>query len=351
MVLLFRQLYDNVSSTYTYVLADESTREAVVIDPVFELHARDLALVRELELKVKFVLDTHCHADHVTGAWLLKQATGCSVVLSKVYGAQNVDRPVAEGDEIAFGAHRLRVLSTAGHTDGCLSFVLGDQSMVFTGDCLMIRGAGRTDFQQGSAHKMFQSIHAKLFALPEGCLVYPAHDYDGRSVSTICEEKKFNTRIGGNANEKDFTGYMNNLHLPHPKKIALALPANLRSGKPEDGLYPAQALWGSVERTYDGIAQVSADWLALHRAEVTILDVRDPEEWTGVLPSLEGALRIPLSDLTAKMTELPKAKPIVTVCRSGKRSAQATVLLEKNGFKDVASVKDGMMAWQRLYPD
>ncbi|MBP9865232.1 MAG: MBL fold metallo-hydrolase, partial [Candidatus Omnitrophica bacterium] len=339
-----------VSSTYTYVLADESTHEAVVIDPVFELHARDLALVRELELKVKFILDTHCHADHVTGAWLLKQATGGTVVLSKVYGAQNVDRSVAEGDRIAFGAQSLNVLSTAGHTDGCLSFVLGDQSMVFTGDCLMIRGAGRTDFQQGSAHKMFQSIHTKLFALPEACRVYPAHDYDGRSVSTIGEEKRFNTRIGGAANEKDFTGYMNNLHLPHPKKIALALPANLRSGKPEDGLYPAQASWGPVERTYDGIAQVSADWAALHRAEVTLLDVRDPEEWTGELPAIEGALKIPLSDLTAKLTELSPAKPIVTVCRSGKRSAQAVVLLTKAGFEKSASVKDGLLAWRSLFP-
>jgi len=350
MGLLFRQLYDNVSSTYTYVLADEKTREAVVIDPVYELHVRDLALVRELGLKVKFVLDTHCHADHVTGAWLLKQTTGCEIVLSRVYGAQNVDHPVEEGGEIAFGAQRLKVLSTAGHTDGCLSFVLADESMVFTGDCLMIRGAGRTDFQQGSAHKMFQSIHTKLFALPEACLVYPAHDYDGRSVSTIGEEKKFNTRIGGSANEKDFTGYMNNLNLPHPKKIAVALPANLCSGKPEDGLYPVQASWGPVERTYDGIAQVPADWAALHRAEVTLLDVRDPEEWAGELPALEGSLKIPLSELTAKLTELSHTKPVVTVCRSGKRSAQAVVLLNKAGFEKAASIKDGLLAWRSLFP-
>lgn len=350
MGLLFRQLYDNVSSTYTYILADEFSRDTVIIDPVYELHARDLALVRELSLRVKYVLDTHCHADHVTGAWLMRQATGCKVVLSKVYGAENVDWPVDEGDGIAFGSERLQVLSTAGHTDGCLSFVLADRTMVFTGDCLMIRGAGRTDFQQGSPHKMFDSIRTKLFALPDACLVYPAHDYDGRSVSTIGEEKIFNTRLGGAANEDDFVGFMNNLHLPHPKKLAIALPANMRGGKPEDGVYPALASWGPVEKTYDGIFQISAEWLSLHLADVTVIDVRHPQEWTSDLPALDGALRISLDDLLNQAPSLSKTKPIVTVCRSGKRSAQAAVLLEKAGFPQVTSLKEGMLAWRRLVP-
>ena len=261
MDFLFRQLYDNVSSTYTYILADAQSREAVIIDPVFELHRRDLALIRELGLKLKYAMDTHCHADHVTGSWLMKKAAGCQIVLSKKYDATQVDKPVDENDVISFGRIRLQVWETPGHTDGCLTYVTDDKRMAFTGDCLMIRGAGRTDFQQGDAHKMYRSIHDKLFALPDECLVYPAHDYDGRSVSTIGEEKAFNTRIGGAASEQDFVGYMKNLGLPHPKKIAIALPANMRSGMPENGVYPEAAAWGPVEETYDGILQITAAWV------------------------------------------------------------------------------------------
>lgn len=347
MELIFRQLYDNVSSTYTYLLADAVAREAVIIDPVFELHRRDLALIRELGLTLKYSIDTHCHADHVTGSWLLKQAAGCRIVLSKKYGASNVDVPVDEGDVIAFGQGRLEVWATPGHTDGCLSYVAGDKRMAFTGDCLMIRGAGRTDFQQGDAHKMYRSIHDRLFTLPDACLVYPAHDYDGRCVSTIGEEKKFNTRIGGGASEKDFVGYMKNLGLPHPKKIAIALPANLRSGMPENGVCPQAAAWGPVEETYDGILQISADWVESHLAEVTVLDVRDADEIAADGGGVPGAISIPIGELTSRLGELPKSKPIVTVCRSGRRSAQATVILKKNGYADAANLKGGMIEWSR----
>lgn len=349
MSLLFRQLYDQISSTYTYFLADEESREAVIIDPVFELHARDLALVRELGLQIQFVVDTHCHADHVTGAWLMKQATGCQIGLSKVYGAQNVDLELEEGAEIRFGGRKLKVLSTAGHTDGCLTLVLDDQSMAFTGDCLMIRSAGRTDFQQGSAVKMFHSIRDKIFALPNACLIYPAHDYDGREVSTVAEEKQHNTRIGGNASENDFIGLMKNLNLPHPKKIDIALPANLRCGKPEDGIYPELADWAPVEQTYDGVFQVAPEWLAGHLHDVTVVDVRDPEEWQSETPSIPGALRISLGELIARVNDLPPNKPVVTVCRAGKRSAQAVTLLKRNGVAQAANLKDGLLAWNTFY--
>lgn len=346
MKTVFRQLYDNVSSTYTYLLADADTREAVIIDPVFELHHRDLALVKELGLKLKYAADTHCHADHVTGAWLLKKATGCSIVLSKKYKATMVDLPVDEGDALVFGGLRLDVWATPGHTDGCLSYVTADKQMAFTGDCLMIRGAGRTDFQQGDAQKMYRSIHDKLFALPGGCLVYPAHDYDGRSVSTIAEEKEFNTRIGGGASEKDFVGYMKNLGLPHPKKIAIALPANMRSGMPESGVYPETASWGPVEETYDGILQISAAWVENHLGDVTVLDVREADEIASDAASIRGAVAIPIGELASRLNEIPRSRPIVTVCRSGKRSAQATVILRKNGFSEVANLKGGMMEWR-----
>lgn len=350
MKALFRQLYDNVSSTYTYILADIKSRDAVIIDPVFELHHRDLALLRELGLKLKYALDTHCHADHATGAWLMKKATNCQIVLSKRYEAENVDVPVDDGDEIHFGKQVLRVLATPGHTDGCLTYVLVDQSMAFTGDCLMIRSAGRTDFQQGNPSRMYESIRQKLFKLPGSCLVYPAHDYDGRCVSTIEEEKTYNARIGGNANERDFVGYMKNLNLPHPKKIDIAVPANMRCGRPVDDHYPKPAEWGPVEQNYEGVLQISPDWVADHLSEITIIDVRDQEEYALDKAIIKDAINIPLDDLMGRVKEIPANKPIVTLCRSGKRSAQATVLLKKSGIRDVANLKGGMIAWHHQFP-
>jgi glyoxylase-like metal-dependent hydrolase (beta-lactamase superfamily II)/rhodanese-related sulfurtransferase len=348
MMPIFRQLYDQVSSTYTYFLADPKTLEAVVIDLVFELHHRDLALVKELGLRLKYVLDTHCHADHVTGAWLFKQATGAQIVLSKRYGAEGVDLPVDEGDQIRFGGEHLDVRATPGHTAGCLTYVMADRRMAFTGDCLMIRSAGRTDFQQGNARRMFASIHKQLFTLPDACLIYPAHDYDGRCVSTVREEKLYNTRIGGAASETDFVGLMENLGLAHPKKIDIALPANMRCGKPEDGIYSEVAVWGPVEKTYDGVLQISADWVATHLDRVTLIDVREPGELTDANGVIKGARNIPIGRLALMAHEISKEKPVVTVCQSGKRSAQATVILQKHGFQDVANLKDGMIAWLGL---
>ncbi|MBL8606246.1 MAG: MBL fold metallo-hydrolase, partial [Myxococcales bacterium] len=230
--MLFRQLFDQVSSTYTYLLADEASGHAVLVDPVFEQHARDAALIRELSLTLVCTLDTHCHADHVTGAWLMKAAFGSKIGLSKRYGAQNVDLPLAHGDVVRFGARSLEVRATPGHTSGCLAYVLDDRSMVFTGDALLVRGAGRTDFQEGDAGLLYRSIHAELFSLPDGCAVWPGHDYEGRTSTTIGEERRHNPRIGGGAREEDFVRYMSNLALPHPKQIAVALPANLRAGQP-----------------------------------------------------------------------------------------------------------------------
>src|SRR5262249_32266738 len=155
----------------------ERTRRAILLDCVFEKHARDLALVRELELELVAVLDTHCHADHVTGAWLMHAALGCRVGLAGVYGARHVDLPLSHGEIVRFGDEALEVRATPGHTDGCLSFVGAEQRLVFTGDALLVRGAGRTDFQQGSAHTLFRSIREQLFTLPDAYTVYPAHDY------------------------------------------------------------------------------------------------------------------------------------------------------------------------------
>lgn len=219
--ILFKQLFDECYSTFTYLLADPESREAVIIDAVYEKYTRDLALIQELDLKLLACLETHCHADHVTAAWLFKNSQECQIVASAHSGIEVLDQQVGAGDTIQFGRFHLKVIATPGHTGGCVSFLLDDQTMVFTGDSLLIRGCGRTDFQQGSASHLYQSITEGLFSLPGDCLVYPAHDYAGRTASSIGEEKQFNPRIGGHANENDFVGYMENMQLPHPKSWIL----------------------------------------------------------------------------------------------------------------------------------
>jgi sulfur dioxygenase len=346
--MLFRQMFDHGSSTYTYLLADEKTREAVLIDPVFEQHTRDAALLRELGLTLRFTLDTHCHADHVTGAWLMKEALGSRIGLSSRYGAAHVDVPLEPRAELRFGAEQLEVRATPGHTDGCVSFVTADQTAVFTGDALLVRGAGRTDFQGGSAHTLFCSIREQLFTLPDTCVVYPGHDYDGRTSSTIGEEKVHNPRIGGGAREEDFVGYMQNLGLPHPKQIALAVPANMRCGEPETRTVLGAPDWGPVVTTYAGILEIAPEWVARHRDAVSILDVRGPAEHVGELGHLDGARLIPLDELRARASELTDERPVVVVCQTGKRSAMATVILRKAGLTRVANLAGGMVRWRDL---
>lgn len=346
--MIFRQLFDSNSSTYTYLLGCDDTREAVIIDPVFEQHARDTALIRELDLNVRYALDTHCHADHVTGAWLMREALGAQVVLSGRYKAENVDIPVDHGDVLAFGNCSLAVRATPGHTSGCVIYISNDESMAFTGDCLMIRGAGRTDFQAGDAHIMWRSIHEQIFTLPDDCLIYPGHDYHGRAVSSVLEEKKFNPRIGGEAREEDFAGYMENMGLPHPKQIAIALPANMKSGRPADDSVPGEADWGPVTITFAGIPETRPDWVARHLDELFVLDVRNPGEFEGELGHVEGAHLIPLDELRERLQEIPQDRPVVAVCQSGKRSAMAVEILLKAGYEQVANVAGGLIQWSRL---
>lgn len=225
---IFRQLFEAESSTYTYLLADTDTREAVLIDPVLETVDRDLKLITELGLTLKVALNTHCHADHITGTGLLKKNMfGLKSAISKHSGAA-ADIQLSEGDRITFGKHYVMVLETPGHTDGCVTYVTEDQSMAFTGDALLIRGCGRTDFQQGCPKKLYESIHKKIFTLPGSCFIYPAHDYKGQTVSTVNEEKKFNPRLTKSLDE--FVKIMNNLNLPKPKKIDISVPANLVCG-------------------------------------------------------------------------------------------------------------------------
>jgi glyoxylase-like metal-dependent hydrolase (beta-lactamase superfamily II) len=231
--LIFRQLFDSQSSTYTYLLADEHSREALIIDPVFENLRREIALIEELCVTPRYTLETHVHADHVTGAWLLREKLGAQIALSKLSGAEGADVYLTHGDRVPFGKRYLEARATPGHTDGCMTYVLDDRSAAFTGDTLLIRGCGRTDFQDGCPHKLFHSVREQIFSLPGSCLIYPAHDYSGSTVSSVAEETEHNPRLGLRIREDDFCGLMDNLGLPHPKKMEIAVPANLKCGKPE----------------------------------------------------------------------------------------------------------------------
>ncbi|KAI4903083.1 hypothetical protein NFI96_000972 [Prochilodus magdalenae] len=219
-----RRLFESESSTYTYLLADTESKEAVLIDPVLETVDRDLKLIDELGLKLKVAANTHCHADHITGSGLLKQKVfGLKSAIS-IHSGASADIMLNEGDQIRFGKHSLTVRETPGHTDGCVTYVTGDQLMAFTGDALLIRGCGRTDFQQGCSRKLYQSVHQKIFTLPGPCLIYPAHDYKGQTASTVDEEKKFNPRLTKPVEE--FVKIMENLNLPKPAKIDWAVGVN-----------------------------------------------------------------------------------------------------------------------------
>jgi sulfur dioxygenase len=345
--MLFRQLFDPQSGTYTYLLADTQVGEAVLIDPVYEQAQRDAALVSELGFTLLYTLETHIHADHVTGSWLLRKSTGSKIALSADGGAGGVDWPLGSGDKIKFGERYLTVRATPGHTAGCVTFVLDTEEMAFTGDCLLIRGCGRTDFQGGDAGRMYQSIHTQIFTLPEDCLLYPGHDYRGLTVTSVAEEKAFNPRLGGQLSQSDFVGFMDNLGLDHPKKMDIAVPANLQCGRPEnDDIPESEPTWADLTYTFAGIWEVQPLWLEEHLTATQILDVREADEFEGPLGRIQGAKLIPLGDLAQRAEELDKEQPIVAICRAGGRSAQATVILRRAGFSKIANLAGGMLRWR-----
>lgn len=229
----FKQLFDEESSTYTYLLWDQTTKDAVLVDPVDVQVDRDLKEVRDLGLKLSAGVNTHAHADHITGTHLLRQKVdGLQSMIAEASGAK-ADVHLRPGDRIVFGRRSLEARSTPGHTDGCMSYVADDKSFVLTGDALLIQGCGRTDFQGGSSEKLYRSVHTQLFTLPDATVVYPAHDYKGRRSSTIGDEKATNPRLGGGKTLEEYVEIMANLNLPNPKKIDVAVPANMRCGAPD----------------------------------------------------------------------------------------------------------------------
>lgn len=345
--MLFRPLFDPESSTYTYLLADEATREAVIIDPVLEQLDRDLAVIHELGLTLKWALDTHVHADHVTALGLLRERTGCKAALSERSGTGWPDVLLRHGLRVEFGSRSLEVRETPGHTNGCLSYVLDDQSKVFTGDALLIRGCGRTDFQQGDANALYRSIHEQIFTLPDSCEVYPGHDYKGRLVSTVGEEKRLNPRLGGGKTAEQFVEIMKNLQLAYPKKINIAVPANLHGGVAgghADPELPVTEPWAPIEVSAAGVPEVSIEWVKSQPKGVRLVDVREPNEFDGPLGHIANSELVPLATVPTAVGGWDREAPVALICRSGGRSGKAAFQMLAMGFRRVASMRGGMMA-------
>jgi glyoxylase-like metal-dependent hydrolase (beta-lactamase superfamily II) len=350
--MLFRQLFDPETSTYTYLLADEDSRDAVLIDSVREQVARDMELIEQLGLRLGAALETHVHADHVTGAGLLRERLGCRIVVGGCSGVHTADRLASQGEQVTFGGHALEVRETPGHTDGCVSFVCHEQGMAFTGDALLIRGCGRTDFQQGDARTLYDSVRNQILTLPEDTLLYPGHDYKGRMLTTVAEEKRWNPRLGEEQDVEDFVAIMDELDLAYPKRIDEAVPANMASGVTEpESAEPSDReadAWAPVLRTPSGVPVLRAEWLAEHLRDVRLVDVREYMEFCGVLGHLKGSELVPLQGLEKAAASWDRARPIVTVCTYGPRSGKAVEILNELGFASVASLHGGLAQWTQL---
>lgn len=359
--MIFYQLFEHESSTYTYLLADEGTREAVIIDPVLETVDRDLKLIEELELRQITIIETHLHADHITGAArICDRYPEAKTALSVHAGVTCADRILREGDEVQFGPYVLKVFETQGHTNSCLSLYLAgknDQSgRVFTGDTLLIRGCGRTDFQEGSSEALYDNVVRKLFTLPDDTRVFPAHDYRGQTMSTIGLEKKFNPRLGGGRTKEQFVQIMRDLKLAQPKKIHEALPANLACGRLVETDRRSEGVRMFTARMENGFPEITGEDLANAMKQpdwksrnVRLIDVRRPDEYVGEYGHVEGAELVTLGpDLQKRIDEGDPKEKIVFVCRSGGRSGQATQYAVQKGYKEVYNMQGGMLRWTEL---
>lgn len=338
--MIFRQLFDSISGTYTYLIASRHGGEALIIDPVLDKVDRYLQLVRELDLNLVKAVDTHLHADHVTGLGALRDRTHCITVMGERTQADVVSMRVAEGERVEIEGARLDVLYTPGHTDDSYSFVMGDR--VFTGDTLLIRGAGRTDFQNGDPRAQYESIFGRLLKLPDETLVYPAHDYKGDTVSTIGEERQFNPRLRvGSVDE--YIDLMNSLHLPNPKMMDVAVPANMHVGLRQD------------EIARKGWAVSAAEAIALlGRPDVAFVDLREKAERES-RGAIAGALHAPYPALRENigpggmLHELAAAtgRRILFYCAFGERSAMAVEAAQAAGLNTAGHIEGGVDAWKK----
>ncbi len=359
--MLFQQLFDKESCTYTYLIADPVSKEAVFIDPVDTQLDEYLSLLDKHELTLKYSLETHVHADHVTASGQLKQKLGAKTAVSSLCGAGSADIQIKHGDCFEFGAaETIQVIATPGHTAGSVSFLWRDR--VFTGDALFIDGCGRTDFQGGDAGVLYDSISERLFTLSDDTIVYPGHDYKGRWISNIAQERSINSRLAGKTRE-EFIEIMENLNLPKPKLIDMAVPANRYCGIDEElanqaadqrtkGSDPKrqntsmQDLINEAKQNITEIEPASAKNI-LSNSSVTLLDVREEHEYNA--GHLENAILVPRGELEFKVGNMPeiadKSTAIMLYCGSGKRAALAAQTLKDMGYTNVMSIAGGYQAW------
>jgi glyoxylase-like metal-dependent hydrolase (beta-lactamase superfamily II)/rhodanese-related sulfurtransferase len=338
--MIFRQLFDSVSGTYSYLMASRRGGEALIIDPVLEKVDRYLQLVNELDLKLVKAVDTHIHADHITGLGALRDRTHCITVMGDMAKVDVVSMRVTEGDKLTIEGMALDVLYTPGHTDDSYSFLMNDR--VFTGDTLLIRGTGRTDFQNGSARAQYESLFGKLLKLPEETMVYPAHDYKGDTVSTIGEEKRYNPRLQVKSID-EYVELMGKLNLPNPKMMDVAVPANLRQGLAQDEI--ARRGWAVTPQQAMSL---------VGQSNVALIDLRERSEREkhGVIP---GSLHAPYPELQENIRaggmlhELASAtgKRILFYCAFGERSAMAVQAAQDAGIASACHIHGGIDAWRR----
>ncbi len=337
--MIFRQLFEPVSCTYTYLIASRRGGEALIIDPVLERVDRYLRLVDELGLRLVKAIDTHVHADHITGLGALRDRSRCVTVMSEASAVDVVSMRVADGDRVAIEGLALDVIATPGHTDDSISLLAGDR--VFTGDTLLIRGTGRTDFQNGDPVAQYHSLFDRLLRLPDETLVYPAHDYKGDTVSTIAEERACNPRLQVSSVE-EYAALMNNLDLPNPKMMDVAVPANLKVGLSQAAV--AARGWA-----------LAAEALAAgERESLMLVDLRESDERRrhGVIP---GSLHVPYDDLAENiasggvLNELARVsgRRVCFYCAYGERSAMAVEAAHQAGLASSCHLAGGVDAWRK----
>jgi len=339
--MIFRQLFEPVSCTYSYLIASRRGGEALIIDPVLEKVDRYLQLMRELDLHLVKAVDTHLHADHITGLGTLRDHTHCITVMGEQSSVDVVSMRIADGDTLQIEGVSLDVLYTPGHTDDSYTLRMGDR--LFTGDTLLIRGTGRTDFQNGDPRAQYQSLFGRLLRFPDETLVYPAHDYKGDTVSTIGEEKAFNPRLQVKSAD-EYVALMNSLNLSNPKMMDVAVPANMRQGLHQEDVASRGWAFSATEAME-----------LVRRHDVVLIDLREraERERHGSIPeSLHAPYRELLENVSAGglLHELAKttAKRLLFYCDFGERSAMAVRAAQDAGIATARHLQGGIDAWKKI---
>jgi len=339
--MIFRQLFDSVSGTYSYLLASRAGGEALILDPVLEKADRYCQLLRELDLRLVKAVDTHLHADHVTGLGELRDRTQCITIMGEQSKADVVSMRVSDGDKVMIEGLSLDVMYTPGHTDDSYSYLMGDR--VFTGDTLLIRGTGRTDFQNGSSREQYESIFNRLLKLPDETFVFPAHDYKGDTVSTIGEERRYNPRLQVRSVD-EYIELMANLKLPNPKMMDVAVPANMHVGLHQE------------ELAKQGLALSALDAIkSLGRPDILLVDLRETSE-RAKHGTISGALHAPYPSINENLQpggmlrEVAAAtgRRVVFFCAFGERSAMAVAAAKNAGLANTAHIEGGIDAWKKV---